>query len=114
MPSNRDPQRNTPRPIVAKFSFFKEREEVRRSGYMLKGTTFGIKEIEMKCRELYPLVRHFRAQKRHTVLVRDRLFVDGREVRAGEIDTSQDRRGDHGLPTGSGIRGCGGARYQHQ
>ena len=44
MPSNRDPQRNTPRPIVAKFTYFKEREEVRRSGYMLKGTKCGRNE----------------------------------------------------------------------
>ncbi|WAR22664.1 hypothetical protein MAR_016638 [Mya arenaria] len=81
MPSNRNPQRNAPRPIVAKISFFNEREEVHPSWYMLNGTTFGIseqfpEEIEMK------RILHSRGQKKHTILVRDRLFVDGRQVRA--------------------------------
>ncbi|KAH3790625.1 hypothetical protein DPMN_168830 [Dreissena polymorpha] len=35
---------------------------------------------------------HYRAQNKRTVLVHDRLFVDGREVRAGEIDVSQEQR----------------------
>lgn len=84
------PRRDTPKPIVAKFSFFKDREAVRRSGFKLKGTNYGIHEqfpedVERKRRELYALVRRFRKNNRRTVLVRDRLFVDGREVNAGDV-----------------------------
>lgn len=75
------PRRDTPKPIVAKFSFFKDREAVRRSGFKLKGTHYGIHEqfpedVERKRRELYPLVTHFRKNNQRTVLVRDRLFVE--------------------------------------
>lgn len=81
------------RPIVAEFTYFKDRGKVRRSSYLLRGTRIGKHEqfpgeIEGKRRELYLLVRHFRKLKKHIVLVKDRLFVDGREVRAGEIDVS--------------------------
>ncbi|KAH3862965.1 hypothetical protein DPMN_025941 [Dreissena polymorpha] len=37
-------------------------------------------------------MRHYRAQNKRSVLVCDRLFVDGREVRAEEIDVSQKQR----------------------
>lgn len=77
---------NRPRTIVAKFSMFKERESVRRSGYKLKGTNIGIheqfpEEIEAKRRELYPLMRKCRQENKKTVLVRDKLYVDGVQVR---------------------------------
>ena len=50
------------RPIVAKFTFFKERERVRTSGRRLAGTDFGMheqypEEIEERRRPLYPLLR---------------------------------------------------------
>lgn len=35
---------NKPRPIVAKFNFFTDREEIRRRSRKLKGTPFGISE----------------------------------------------------------------------
>lgn len=79
-------RKDKPRPIVAKFSLFKEREAVRKSGYKLKGTTFGIheqfpEEVEAKRRELYPIMRQSRQQGKRAVLVRDRLYVDGEQVR---------------------------------
>lgn len=57
-----------------------------RSGYKLKGTNIGIheqfpEEIEAKRRELYPLMRKCRQENKKTVLVRDKLYVDGVQVR---------------------------------
>lgn len=74
-----------PRPIVAKFSYFKQREEVRKSGYKLKGTSFGINEqfpdeIEETRRTLYLIMRKCRQEK--AVLVCDRLYVNGELVRS--------------------------------
>jgi len=108
MPTNYDPKRTDPRPIVAKFSYFKDREAVRRSGYKLKGTLFGIneqfpEEIEETRRQLYPIASHFRKQKKRVVLVRDRLFVDGKEVRAGDVVLP--RRPPYGGRAGEGARG---------
>ncbi|KAH3852736.1 hypothetical protein DPMN_095253 [Dreissena polymorpha] len=56
----------------------------------MRGTKFGIneqfpEEIEHKRRELYPLVKYFRDLKKRVVLVRDRLFVDGKEIKAGDV-----------------------------
>jgi len=116
VPTKRDSSRASPRPIVAKFTYFKDRESVRRSGYKLKGTNFGINEqfpdeIEKKRRDLYPLMRHFRKENKRVVLVRDKLFVDGREVRAGEVvlPEGSSRRDP---PTGSGHRRWGNNRPQ--
>lgn len=75
-----------PRPIVAKFTFFKQREEVRKSGYKLKNTSFGIHEqfpdeVEETRRNLYPILRQARRENKKAVLVRDRLYVNGELVR---------------------------------
>lgn len=76
-----------PRIIVAKFTFFKDRERVRKSGKMLKGTNYGIQEqfpseIETRRKPLYPLLRQARREDKKAVLVKDRLFVEGKEVSA--------------------------------
>ena len=57
VPTNHVPDRVGPRPIVAKFTYFKDREAVRRSCSMLKGTNYGIneqfpEEIKKKRRDL--------------------------------------------------------------
>ena len=77
-----------PRSIVAKFSFFKDRERVRKSANRLKGTHYGIREqfpeeIEQRRKPLYPILRKARQEKKKAVLVKDRLFVEGKEVSAG-------------------------------
>ena len=73
------------RPIVAKFTFFKDRERVRKSGKMLKGTNYGIQEqfpyeIEERRKPLYPLLRSARRNRQKATLVKDKLYVDGKEV----------------------------------
>ena len=83
-----------PRLIVAKFTFFKERERVRKSAKMLKGTNFSIQEqfpeeIE-KCRKpLYPLLKAAHQADKKASLVKDRLYVEGKEVLAPKKDTAK-------------------------
>ena len=74
-----------PKLIVAKFNFFKERERVRKSAKMLKGTNFSIQEqfpeeIEKRRKPLYPLLKAARQADKRASLVKDRLYVEGKEV----------------------------------
>lgn len=85
-----------PRPIVAKFSFFKDREAIRKSGRLLANTNYSIREqfpeeIERRRKPLYPLLRQARKNKQRAVMVKDRLFVDGHEVRAPEVEGASAR-----------------------
>ena len=55
-------QRGKPRPIVAKFNFFQDREMIRKNAKKLRGTKIGIseqfpEEIEETRRKLYPEMR---------------------------------------------------------
>ena len=73
------------RPIVAKFTFFKERERVRKSGRLLAGTDVGMheqypEEIEERRRPLYPLLRAARKSNQKAAIVKDKLYVEGKEV----------------------------------
>ena len=88
--ASRNQNRQDPRPIVAKFTLFKEREQVRRASFKLAGTRFGIneqfpEEIEQNRRKLYPVLRQLRRQKEKVTLVKDKLIVDGREVRPEDL-----------------------------
>ena len=76
-----------PAQIVAKFSFFKDKETIRNSGRLLKGTNYSIQEqfpeeIEQKRKPLYLILRQARRDRTRAVIVNDRLCVDGREVKA--------------------------------
>ena len=82
--------RTDPRPIVAKFTLFKDRERVRRASHLLRGTRFGIneqfpEEIEQTRRKLYPVMRQLRRDNERVVLVKDNLIVNGREVRPEDV-----------------------------
>ena len=55
---------------------------VLQNAYKLKGSSFGISEqypaeINKRRKNLYPIMREAKQQRRHVVLVRDRLFIDG-------------------------------------
>lgn len=81
------------RPIVAKFTFFKDRERVRKSGKLLKGTNFGIQEqfpyeIEQRRKSLYPALRAARRNRQRATLVKDKLYVDGQEVSVPRVSTA--------------------------
>jgi hypothetical protein len=57
---------------------------VLQNAYKLKGSSFGISEqypaeINNRRKNLYPIMREAKQQRRHVVLVRDRLFIDGEQ-----------------------------------
>ncbi|XP_062574544.1 uncharacterized protein LOC134236388 [Saccostrea cucullata] len=78
-----DEFRTRPRNIVAKFSFYKDREFVRRRApQKLKHTQIWINEqfppeIEEKRKKLYPVMREARLNDRRVKLVVDKLYIDG-------------------------------------
>lgn len=70
------------RPIVARFLYNQDRQDVKNRGYMLRGTRFGINEqfpapIEERRKKLYPVMKHHRSMGHSVRLVRDRLYIDG-------------------------------------
>ncbi|XP_062570261.1 uncharacterized protein LOC134232323 [Saccostrea cucullata] len=72
-----------PRNIVAKFSFFQDREYVRsQAPRKLKGTHVWVNEqyppeVEEQRKKLYPVIRQARKEHRRVKLVKDTLYVDG-------------------------------------
>ena len=92
-----------PRNIVAKFSFFKDREHVRRlAPRRLKGSRYWINEqypaeIEERRKKLYPVMRQARADNRRVKLVRDVLYIDGDVYTPENRETQpeQTRRSTH-------------------
>lgn len=74
------------RTIVAKFTFFQDRELVRRQWKHLSGTNFNVyeqlpQEIIAKRRRLVPKMKAARDQGKRAWIAYDTLFVDGRAVR---------------------------------
>lgn len=86
-------QKNTgtkPRPIVAKFHDYQDREYVRRLSIEkredLKRVNLGIgiqwpQETREKRRQLIPIMRRLQQEGKQTKLVNDKLFVNGREYK---------------------------------
>lgn len=77
-----------PRPIIAKFHRFKDRERVRlTASKVLKGRNYGVREqfpaeIEAVRRTLYPVAKKARENEENKVrLVRDRLFINDTEYK---------------------------------
>jgi hypothetical protein len=72
-----------PRPIVAKFSKFKDREMVRRAApSKLQGKYFGVneqfpKEINDRRKVLYPYYKQAKRAGKKTSLVYDKLYIEG-------------------------------------
>ncbi|KAK3095745.1 hypothetical protein FSP39_018472 [Pinctada imbricata] len=78
-------QGHRPRAIVAKFTSFKQREIVRKSGPKLKGKRYGIneqfpKDVMDTRRSLLPIFRDAKRQGKEAKLVVDKLYVSGRRV----------------------------------
>ncbi|KAL3972575.1 adenylate kinase [Sarotherodon galilaeus] len=79
-----------PRPIVAKFGHFKQKEQVKSRGRELKGTDFSVndqfpKEILERRRVLFPIRRGFIQKGSRAVIAVDRLYVDGQLHRDPDI-----------------------------
>ena len=74
-----------PRPIIAKFSYFKQKERVRKAGFNLKGSMFGVSEqfpqeiIEQRKR-LMPKFKKAKQEGRRAKLVVNKLYMDGKHV----------------------------------
>lgn len=87
-----------PPPIVAKFTFYKDKELVRKSAHLLRGKRFGINEqfpdeIEQRRRMLYPHLRHARRTGKRANLIKDRLYVGEQEIRVSPHGDVVDRQG---------------------
>ena len=83
----KDRDNDDPRPIIAKFERFKDREYVRsQAASTLRGKPYGVREqfpkvIEDKRKRLYPEAKRARAESKQNKvrMVRDRLWVNGYE-----------------------------------
>ena len=80
------PNQNYPRPIIAKFTNYKDKEYVRRAApKTLIGTQFRVnehfpQEIENKRKQLYPEAKRARQNKNNEVrLVHDKRIINGRQ-----------------------------------
>lgn len=85
-----------PRPIIAKFTFFKDKELVRTvAPQCLIGSRYRVKEhfpyeIEDKRKQLYGEAKRARQNSNNKVrLVRDKLYINGEEFIPGHSDTEQ-------------------------
>lgn len=84
--NNKNTDNKRPRPIIAKFEHYKQKDLVKSKGKELRGTTFGLndqfpREIQDRRRILVPLMKQFRQNGRKAVLTVDRLYVDGQLYR---------------------------------
>ena len=91
---NRDGTTFKTKPIVCRFKSFKDREIVRKSATNLKGTTFGVseqfpKEINERRKLLWPYYKEARKQNKKALIKRDRLFIDGKEIKPLQSDIAE-------------------------
>ena len=75
----------TPRPIIAKFSFFKDKEYIRSKARNLKGTKYGLaedfpKEIVKRRKELLPNLREAKASGQKAIIKYDKLIIEGKVI----------------------------------
>ena len=80
-----------PRPIVAKFLRYQDKECIRKSAYLLKGTKIGIadqfpKEIAETRRRLYPVMKRAKNEGHTVKLIKDKLFINGQRYRGSSTN----------------------------
>ena len=78
-------------PIVARFLYHAELEYVLSIAHRLKGTSYGIREQfpqekENRRRQLYPVMRRARQERRQVTLIRDRLYIDNELYVPSDMD----------------------------
>ena len=79
-----------PRPIVAKFERYKQKELVRSRGRELKDTKFGLsdqfpKEIQERRKVLFQIRKEYRKKGIRAIVSVDRLYLDGKLYRDSEV-----------------------------
>ena len=77
---------NRTRPIIAKFSFHKDKERILSKAYKLSGTSLGISQdfpqeiVEIR-KGLIKVLKDAKKEGREAKLVYDKLYIDGRRDR---------------------------------
>lgn len=89
-------QSENPRPIVVKFSTYRMREKVREQTRRLAGTHFNIQEqfpkkVQEKRKQLIPIMKEARRNRKMATLVKDKLYIDGVEYIPGTAETEDTR-----------------------
>ena len=77
------------RPIVAKFAYYPDRENVRKNAGKLRGKAIGIsqqfpREIMEKRRKLVPVMKEAHENGKDTYIAVDKLYIDKRLYRGPE------------------------------
>jgi len=75
-----------PRPLVAKFLKYQDKEMARKNAHQLKGTSFAIseqfpKEINEVRKKLYPIFKKAKQEGKKAVLSKDKLYISGQLYR---------------------------------
>ena len=81
--------RTKTRPIVAKFTYYPDREKVREAAPKLRGSKYGVsqqfpKEIQDKRRALVPIMKQAREEGKEAYISVDKLYINGQLYR-GQI-----------------------------
>ena len=82
-------QRTKTRPIVAKFAFYPNREDIRKAAKNLEGTQYSIgqqfpKEIQERRRQLVPLLKEAKSRGQKAHIAVDKLYIDGKLHKADQ------------------------------
>lgn len=94
-------KQNKSRPIVAKFHYFRDRETVRKRSYdcsdALKQANLGIgmqwpQQVREARKSLYPVMQREKQNGKEVRMVRDKLFINGREYRQEQDQQEQERQ----------------------
>ena len=69
------------KPIVAHFLYRKDLELILKHGYRLKGKFYSVNEqfpleIEKRRKQLYPVLKQAKQEKKRVKLVRDKLYIN--------------------------------------
>ena len=80
-----------PRPIVAKFLCYQDKEFICKSAYLLKGTKLGIaeqfpKEIAKTRKKMYPIMNKAKEDGNAVKLIKDKLLINGQRYRGPHSD----------------------------
>ena len=71
-----------PRPLIAKFLRYHDKENISKSAYKLSGTNIGIgeqfpKPIHEARKQLYPIMKRAKQEGHKASLVKDKLYING-------------------------------------
>ena len=92
LPARHNQQTHTkPRHIIAKFSFYQDKEYVMSKVKNLKGTGIGIsndypKEIDVIHEKLYPVLKKAKQEKQSAFFKVDKLIINGQVYRCAETE----------------------------